>query len=343
MLDQPGRPRRDQAGKRLQPGGNVVLRVDRLAHVVQQRRQQEFLVVRQFLASQLEHLKTVVEDVALGMRLQVLLDVFQGQQQGAASVEAVGAPSRRRAGRRLDGLGDDFGEAAQVLAAQFAPVGAGQGEHLLVDLTPGRQVASPDALLAAEALGSPRSGAEKFAFLPATTGVAAASKAICRRRFSLGMGSCVAMRDSGLVVSRRGEPLPSIPDRLAVAAVLDQAHVKKRGRSAFFGNTERPSSARATLEHDCADLRWALVRAQDVAVDKEAAVVGHRQHRHPAVSGDRAGSGRCRRDRTPGRNQSSSPSRPRPVRQTARPRKPSSSAACTRRPRTGPACWRSAR
>ena len=52
------------------------------------------------------------------------------------------------------------------------------------------------------------------------------------------------------------------------------------------GNTERPSSARATLEHDCAGLRWALMRL-DVAVDEEVAVVGHGQKRHPAVSGGR--------------------------------------------------------
>ena len=60
MLDQPGRPRRDQSLQDLQRGGHMVARIDRLAHVVQQCGQQKFFVIRQFLPGQLEDLQAVV-------------------------------------------------------------------------------------------------------------------------------------------------------------------------------------------------------------------------------------------------------------------------------------------
>ena len=162
----------------------------------------------------------------------------------------------------------------------------------------------------------------------------AASKAICRRKFSLDMGSCAARL--GLLGSQRGERLRDVvvlagraacrvpllrrsSDFAALAALLlrssgtpqltpesarttAQYNRSSAGASCFKplsrnANARRspgtPSvrQARATLEHDCADLREALARAEDVAVDEEIAVVRHRQDRHPAVSGDRAGPG----------------------------------------------------
>ena len=47
----------------------MIRRVQALADVVQQGRQQELLVVRPVLAGQLEHLQLMVQDVPLGMVL----------------------------------------------------------------------------------------------------------------------------------------------------------------------------------------------------------------------------------------------------------------------------------
>ena len=69
VLDQPGGPRRDEALQGLQRRRHVLPRIDRLAHVVQQRRQQKLLVVGQLLAGQLEDLQAVVEQVAFRMGL----------------------------------------------------------------------------------------------------------------------------------------------------------------------------------------------------------------------------------------------------------------------------------
>ena len=67
--DEPGSPRRDMLRQGLQAGGHVILAIDRLAHVVQEGRQEELLVVRQFIPGQIEDLKTVIQGVAFGMIL----------------------------------------------------------------------------------------------------------------------------------------------------------------------------------------------------------------------------------------------------------------------------------
>ena len=84
---------------------DVVGRVDRLADVVQERRQQEFLVVGPLVAGQLEDLEAVVEGVPLGVVLRALLHAFEGLEQHPVKLEAVDvvldrARPRRRGRRR---------------------------------------------------------------------------------------------------------------------------------------------------------------------------------------------------------------------------------------------------
>ena len=67
--------------QRLQGGLDVVGRVDRLAHVVQEGRQQELLVVRPLLPRQLEDLQAVIERIPLGVILGALLHPFQRLEQ----------------------------------------------------------------------------------------------------------------------------------------------------------------------------------------------------------------------------------------------------------------------
>ncbi len=50
MFDEPRGPQRHLPGKRFQRGRHVVLSIDALSHVVQQRGQQELLIVRQLVA-----------------------------------------------------------------------------------------------------------------------------------------------------------------------------------------------------------------------------------------------------------------------------------------------------
>ena len=71
------------------PAVDVVAAIDRLAHVVQEGRQEELLIVGQLAPGQLEHLQTVVEGVPLGMIPRVLLHVLQRQQQHLVNLEAV--------------------------------------------------------------------------------------------------------------------------------------------------------------------------------------------------------------------------------------------------------------
>ena len=63
MRDQPGRPLGDQPVERTQARLDVSAAVDPLADVVQQRRQQELLVVGPFFARQLEDLQRVIQNV----------------------------------------------------------------------------------------------------------------------------------------------------------------------------------------------------------------------------------------------------------------------------------------
>ena len=67
----------------------MVGRVDRLADVVQQRGEQELLVVAPLVAGQLEDLEAVVEGVPLGVILRALLDPFQRLEQEPVQLEAV--------------------------------------------------------------------------------------------------------------------------------------------------------------------------------------------------------------------------------------------------------------
>ena len=89
VLDQPGGPLGDRPFERLHRRADVVRRIDRLADVVQERRQQELLVVRAFVAGQLEHLERVIERVPLGVVLRPLLDPFQRPEQHAEELEPV--------------------------------------------------------------------------------------------------------------------------------------------------------------------------------------------------------------------------------------------------------------
>ena len=67
MLDQPGRPLGDMARQGGQAGGDRIARLDRLADVVQQGGQLEFLVVGECGPGQLEDLQAVIQGVSLGM------------------------------------------------------------------------------------------------------------------------------------------------------------------------------------------------------------------------------------------------------------------------------------
>jgi hypothetical protein len=62
----------------MQGGRHVVGWVDRLADVVQQRSQEELLIVRPFFARQLEDLEAVIECSPLRVILGALLDPSRG-------------------------------------------------------------------------------------------------------------------------------------------------------------------------------------------------------------------------------------------------------------------------
>ena len=67
MLDQPGRARRDVARQGVETGRHRIARLDRLADVVQQGGELEFLVIVKLAVGQLEDLQAVIERVPLGM------------------------------------------------------------------------------------------------------------------------------------------------------------------------------------------------------------------------------------------------------------------------------------
>jgi hypothetical protein len=75
--DQGESPEADGPSKRLDGGGHGIGQVDRLADVVQERGDEEFLVVRSSLPGQLEDLEAVIQRVAFGMPARVLLDRFE--------------------------------------------------------------------------------------------------------------------------------------------------------------------------------------------------------------------------------------------------------------------------
>jgi len=79
----------DRPFEGLEAGEDVVGRVDRLADVVQEGGQEEFLVVPPPVAGQLEDLEAVVERVSLGVVFRALLDPFERPEQEAVELEAV--------------------------------------------------------------------------------------------------------------------------------------------------------------------------------------------------------------------------------------------------------------
>ena len=87
--DQPLGPLGDRPLQGLQGGLDVVGRVDRLAHVVQQGRQQELLVVRPLVPRQLEDLQAVIKRIPLRMILGALLDPFERLEQHPEEQEGV--------------------------------------------------------------------------------------------------------------------------------------------------------------------------------------------------------------------------------------------------------------
>ena len=89
MRDQELRPRRDGTLQRRQPGSHMIRWVDGFPNVVQECREDEFLIVRRAVSRQLEHLQAVVERVAFGVPSGVLLYVGQRLQKHAVDLEAV--------------------------------------------------------------------------------------------------------------------------------------------------------------------------------------------------------------------------------------------------------------
>ena len=70
VRDQPEGPVGDRAPEGSDRRGDVVARLDRLADVVQQGREQELLVIRPGLAGDFEDLEAVVEGIPLGVGLR---------------------------------------------------------------------------------------------------------------------------------------------------------------------------------------------------------------------------------------------------------------------------------
>ena len=144
MLDQPERPLGDGAAERLDARGDVVLRVDGLADVVQQGGQQELLVVGPRVAGQLEDLQAVKERIALGMIPGVLLDRFQRLQPHLVDGEPVEMIGHRGDAGRLLARDPSSGRGS---AGPAPPVDSRQSDdELLADLGVGREVARPDAV-----------------------------------------------------------------------------------------------------------------------------------------------------------------------------------------------------
>ena len=79
----------DRPLERLQRSGDVIGRIDGLAHVVQERRQQELLVIGPLGPRQLEDLQAVIERIPLGMIAGTLLDGFERLEQEPVELEAV--------------------------------------------------------------------------------------------------------------------------------------------------------------------------------------------------------------------------------------------------------------
>ena len=89
MLDEPFGALGDGSLQRLQPRSDVVVRIDRLADVVQKGRQQQFFVPGAGIAGQFEHLQAVIQRIPFRMPFARLLHLLQRQQQRAVDGETV--------------------------------------------------------------------------------------------------------------------------------------------------------------------------------------------------------------------------------------------------------------
>ena len=67
----------------------MIVRIDPLANVVQQRREQKVFIVRQLVARSIEHLQAVIEGVPFRMVLQILFDVLEREQQRLVDLEPI--------------------------------------------------------------------------------------------------------------------------------------------------------------------------------------------------------------------------------------------------------------
>ena len=138
VLDQPERPLGDRAPERLDGGGDVVGRVDRLADVVEQGGEQEFLVVRPRPRGPARR------PGGCGRGRPP-----RGGTSGSASPPPAGPAA---AGRWRTGRGGRPSRRARPRAPARRPsvgrlvarAGAGEGEHLVADLGVGGEVAGPD-------------------------------------------------------------------------------------------------------------------------------------------------------------------------------------------------------
>src|SRR5271166_1249442 len=142
MCDQPERPLGDGTAHGLGSGAGMILRVQRLAHVVQQGRQQKLLIIGPRLARQVKDLKAVIEDVTLGMELRVLLDGFQGNQAHPVDGEPVEVLGQCNHAFALRGLGHRRLLAGIVLTTTRPP----ESHELVANLAVGGQVSRPHAV-----------------------------------------------------------------------------------------------------------------------------------------------------------------------------------------------------
>ena len=141
MFDEPERPVRHGAAERFDARADVILRVDRLADVVQEGRQQELLVIRPGIARQLEDLQAVIERIAFGMIPGVLLHRLQGFQPHLEDGEPVEVIGHRGDPGRLF-LEISLGFRRSCDARRFPP----QEHELLADLVIRREIARADAV-----------------------------------------------------------------------------------------------------------------------------------------------------------------------------------------------------
>jgi len=67
----------------------VIVRINCLSDIVQQSRENEFLIPRTMVARQFEYLQAVIEGVAFGMPRRVLLHIRKGLKKDAIELERI--------------------------------------------------------------------------------------------------------------------------------------------------------------------------------------------------------------------------------------------------------------